>query len=109
MSKKNSKDKRLPAPRVSEAELCQVYALAKKAGLPVTTYIREQVLNGQIVINEAPQIIDHATFMELKRIGVNLNQAMRKFNQTGEAPVTMEVIALRVGKFLDAIIEELIP
>ena len=73
---------------------------AKDAGMSLTAYARQQFLKGKLVIHEKRKL-DHETFDQLRRIGVNLNQLTRAVNQTGNIPDTrLSNICLRLEDFL---------
>mgnify|MGYP004003337493 CR=1 FL=1 len=87
---KKSKEERLTE-RVkfdlTRSDYVQALSNAEKAGLTLTAYAREQFLRGKVVIHQNRKL-DHATFSELRRIGVNLNQLTRAVNQSGNIPDT---------------------
>lgn len=60
---------------------------ANDAGMTMAAYARQQFLKGKVVIHEKRKL-DHATFDQLRRVGVNLNQLTRAVNQTGNIPDT---------------------
>lgn len=72
------RDARLPAARVTAAELAYVEELADRAGLPVSEYVRRRALGGRVVAREAAT--DARALDELNRIGVNLNQLTHAAN-----------------------------
>ena len=57
---------------------------AKKAMLSVSKYMRLMSLDGAINIQESRA--DFALVQELNKIGVNLNQMVKKFNAVGTTP-----------------------
>ena len=109
--KKKPDDKRtarLPALRMTPQELELTKQAAANLGLPVTTFARDMILNGQVITGEGEGVIDPTVILELQRIGNNLNQAVKKFHQTGKPPAQLEAVALRVNRFLDLIIDEIV-
>ena len=72
---------------------------AEKAGMTLTAYSRQLFLSGRVVIMQTRQL-DHATFDQLRRIGVNLNQLTRRFNQTDEYPAGLPDLCDLIHQFL---------
>jgi hypothetical protein len=108
--KKQDKDKRtarLPAIRMTEDELADTKAKAKGIDLPLTTYAREMILKGQIIITQTEGQIDPAVFLELRRIGNNINQAVKKYHEVGTPPPILEQLAVKLDELLDALIDKL--
>src|SRR5688572_23965654 len=84
--KSNERDKRQVQVniRLTSEEAEKVYHYAKASGLSPANWIRKKILTGKFPpVKISP--IDAATYHELKKIGVNLNQATHKLN-SGEAP-----------------------
>lgn len=75
---------RLPAPRVTAAELAHVQAQAARAGLDVAEFCRRAALRQRIA--QARAAADDALLLELNRVGVNLNQIARRLNASGRLP-----------------------
>lgn len=71
--------------RLTAAERVQVEQAAERAGLSASEFARLQALRGRVVVPEARRL-DHATFDELRRIGVNLNQLTRLANRGQPIP-----------------------
>ena len=72
------RDARLPASRVTAAELAHVEEQARAAGLDVSEYVRRRALGGRIAARRAAT--DDRALDELNRIGVNLNQLAHAAN-----------------------------
>jgi hypothetical protein len=72
------RDERLPAPRVTAAELGLVEGQAAAAGLDMAAYVRRCVLGQRVA--PARTAADDALLLELNRVGVNLNQIARALN-----------------------------
>lgn len=72
------RDERLPAPRVTAAELGHVEAQAAAAGLALAEYVRRGVLGQRVA--PARTAADDRLLLELNRVGVNLNQIARALN-----------------------------
>ena len=65
--------------RVSEAELFEIERLCIFAGINMSDLVRMAVLTAKIKPADIP-LIDQASFVELKRIGNNINQIARGCN-----------------------------
>lgn len=72
------RDARLPAPRLTSAELAFVAEQAEAAGLDMAEYVRRRVL-GQTVA-PAQSLTDARMIYEVNRVGVLLNQIARAMN-----------------------------
>ncbi len=72
---------------------------AAQAGMSPSNYGRKMLLTGQVVLLQTTRP-DPATFDQLRRIGVNLNQAVYKFHATGEPPPELASTAQAVEDFL---------
>lgn len=108
--KKSERDKRterLPALRMTPQELAATKQTANDAGLPLTTFARDMVLNGRIVLG-GEIAIDPALVLELKRIGVNLNQIARVANSTGDIPPGLSAVCERVNQVMDRLVDKLV-
>ena len=70
---------------------------AKDAGYKsLTPFIRDCVEKSKIVVNSPAPPINEATYMELNKIGVNLNQMTRRINEAVKSglPITDNSTAL---------------
>ena len=65
--------------RVSEAELFEIERLCRFAGMNMSDLVRMAVLTAKIKPADIP-LVDQASFVELKRIGNNINQIARSIN-----------------------------
>ena len=72
---------------------------AEKAGMTRTAYARQQFLSGRVVVVQSHQL-DYATFDQLRRIGVNLNQLTRLANQNEELPPGLSELCALIQRFL---------
>jgi hypothetical protein len=87
---KKSKEERLTklfAIRLTSTDYAKLSHASEDAGMTITDYARQQILNGKVVIHKY-RTLDYDTFNELRRIGVNLNQLTRAVNQSGNIPDT---------------------
>lgn len=72
---------------------------AAKAHMTRTAFNRQLFLEGRVVIMQTRQL-DYATYDQLRRIGVNLNQLTRRFNQTDEYPAGLSDLCALIHRFL---------
>ena len=102
---------------LTDAEYAEVSAAARQAGLARGAFAAEAALavaRGQIVTPDAPlrdafHALDRAALL-VRRIGVNLNQAVAKLNATGQYPAELVPVAqacLRRVERLDAAAEQI--
>ena len=71
---------------LTDAEYAEVSAAARQAGLARGAYAAEATLataRGEIAARDAFHALDRAALL-VRRIGVNLNQAVAKLNATGQ-------------------------
>lgn len=68
----------LPSIRVAPDEMSFIEAQAAKAGLPVSTYIRNLALHKRVA--PARSVADDRILFELNRCGVNLHQVVKSLN-----------------------------
>ena len=80
-------------------EYALILAAAKAARMTVSDYGRAMCLKGEITVKDTPGL-DPETYQQLRRIGVNLNQAVHKFHATGEAPPELISAAVEVERFI---------
>jgi hypothetical protein len=85
--------------RLTPAERLRIEHAAIAAGLSASEYARELTLKGRIVM-EQRIALDPASFDQLRRIGVNLNQLARIANQSKHAPPELARACAAVEKFL---------
>lgn len=85
--------------RVTAQERLRIETAAGHAGISPSEYMRRQALMGRVIVRER-RVIDHATFDQLRRIGVNLNQLTRLANQAGEVPSEVSRAAATVERFI---------
>ncbi len=106
---KKSKEERLIARlelRLTTTDYAKAVQAAEDAGMTLTDYARQQILNGKVVIHKYRKL-DHDTFDQLRRVGVNLNQLTRAVNQSGNIPDTrLSNICLRLEDVLSKTIND---
>ena len=91
--------------RLTAAERAQITMGARRAGLTVSDYLRQQALVGRVVVREQRRL-DHAAFDQIRRLGVNLNQLTRLAHQTGQIPPEVARAAAAVEKVLGREIDQ---
>ena len=94
-----------PRVRCSEAELAQLRARAKKAGMSVSCYMRHMLVHGKVVrkgnSRVAPEFL-----LQLMRTGSELQRLRESIEQRGVAvPQEMQVCMQR----MDAVLQEVLP
>ncbi len=85
--------------RLRPVEYFRVRRAAVRANMSLSEYVRHMLLTGQLTITERPAI-DPALFDQLRRIGINLNQAVHRLHATGEIPGDLARAAEKVEAFL---------
>jgi hypothetical protein len=92
--------------RLTTGEFKKVSEYATMSGLSAANWIRKKIFTGKFpTMKESP--IDTATYQELKRIGVNLNQATHKLNQ-GEMPKDYLFFVFQVRGLLERTLKALL-
>lgn len=76
-----------------------VFRAAALAGLSPSAYARKMLLTGKVVRVQTSKP-DPETMDQLRRIGINLNQAVHKFHGTDEVPPELARAAAAVENFL---------
>lgn len=88
--------------RLTAAELAQLHADAERAGRAFPDFVRERVLTGRVTVEQG-RVLAPEVWIELRRLGVNLNQIARALN-TGREPGSVAAIvrarAEEVGSLL---------
>jgi hypothetical protein len=80
----------LPPVRCTQKEKEMIVSRSKQAGMSMSEYLRHMALRGKINIRESQ--IDFEAVQQLRKIGINLNQATKKFNSTGNAPAELKTL-----------------
>lgn len=104
----NHKDKRVVQVniRLTEDEYKKVASYASDSDLTPANWIRKKVFTGKFPSPKL-SVIDSLTYQELRKIGVNLNQAIHKINE-GEVPSFFLRILLDLKKHIEHILNLLI-
>jgi len=84
---------------VRPVDYALILGAAKAARMTVSEYGRTMCLRGRVVVKKTREL-DPDTYDQLRRIGVNLNQAVKKFHSTGEAPPDLESAARLIEKLI---------
>jgi uncharacterized phage-associated protein len=92
--------------RLTEDENKKVIHYASASGLSPANWIRKKVFTGKFPAVKASPL-DASIYNELKKIGVNLNQATHKINQ-GDMPKDYTVFILQLRNLLDKVLKTLI-
>lgn len=86
--------------RLPPGEFVRVQKAAIDAGKSLSEYARSLVIEGRVVVRTHRQLDPHA-FDQLRRIGVNLNQAVRLFHANkSDPPPELLSAAATVERFL---------
>lgn len=92
--------------RLTSDEYKKVSDYAAASGLSPANWIRKKIFTGKFpTVKESP--IEAATYHELKKIGVNINQATHKLNQ-GEMPKDYLLFVLQVRNLLERTLKVLL-
>lgn len=89
---------------VRPAEYVRIQQNAAASGESLADYARSMVLKGRVVV-EQTRALDHAAYDQIRRIGVNLNQAVHKLNATGRIPPDLASAAASVERILSEIMD----
>ncbi len=84
---------------VRPAEYDLITKAATAARMTVSEYGRAMCLTGKVTVKKT-RGLDPETFNQLRKIGVNLNQAVHKLHATGKAPPSLESAAQTVEDFI---------
>jgi hypothetical protein len=86
------------------AEYLRVRQTAERARLSVSDYARTMLLTGQVTIRQV-QSLDADAIDQLRRIGINLNQAVHKLHATGKIPPELASAAAVVEEYILGMID----
>ena len=85
--------------RLRPAEYLRIRQAAQAAGLTLSDYIRRMLLRGEVTVRQS-RSLDPDVYDQLRRIGVNLNQAVHKLHATGQIPPELARAAAVVEAFI---------
>jgi hypothetical protein len=92
--------------RLTTDENTKVNEYATASGLSPANWVRAKIFTGKFPpVKMSP--LDASIYQELKKIGVNLNQATHKINQ-GDFPKDYSVLQFQLLALLDKILKALI-
>lgn len=94
----------LPSVRCTEDEKNLILNKAALAGQSVSEFMRNMALKGQIIVRESSLNIEAA--MQLRKLGVNLNQQTKKLNATGVLPIELVTLWRKLENVLDQMMEK---
>jgi wyosine [tRNA(Phe)-imidazoG37] synthetase (radical SAM superfamily) len=83
--------------RVNADEYAQLLAEAEKAGVSVSTFVRESSLRKKL--KARPSLIDSEAWIELARVGNNLNQIAKHLNvakRSGGDDAVLDAVAVEL-------------
>lgn len=90
--------------RMRPAEYLKILREAERSNLSLSDYARRMLLSGTVSVTPAKGL-DPETFDQLRRIGVNLNQAVHKLHTTGRIPAELASAAALVETFILGMID----
>lgn len=82
--------------RLSRSERTHVERLASEAGLPPATFIRQAALSAVVLARAEIPAVNRETYLELARVGSNLNQIAHHLN-AGTATGVDESVVRRLA------------
>lgn len=85
---------------VRPVEYIRIQQAAIRARMTLSEYGRAKLLGEAVVTAPQPRRLDPELFAQLRRIGVNLNQAVYRLHATGQAPPELASAAAAVERFL---------
>lgn len=91
--------------RLTEAECVQLEKLSAYAGLQASEVIREAVFKNRVLQAKVP-VLDQQTYVELKRIGNNINQIAKHLNAGQGIGANNHLAA--IDRYLSIILKKLI-
>ena len=105
---KKSPEERLTKPvrfDLRPSDFLRALQRAEKAGMTLTAFARQQFLKGRVVIKQTRQL-DHAAYDQLRRLGVNYHQMLKKYHLTNIPPPPEVVrVSLLIENFIKKHIE----
>lgn len=92
--------------RLTAVEKMRLQKAAIAAGLSLSEFVRAMLVHGRLKVVQDVRQFDAELYDNLRRIGINLNQAVHKFHATGHAPPSLERAAAMVEKAVMELIEK---
>jgi hypothetical protein len=90
---------------VTPAEYVRIQQNAAAHGESVSDYTRQMVLKGRVVVEQTRRL-DHAAYDQVRRLGVNLNQAVHKLHATGRIPPELLSSAATIDRLLGKLLDD---
>ena len=90
--------------RLRPAEYLRIRHAAQKANMSVSDYTPRMLLSGTVIVKKT-RSLDPAAYDQLRRIGINLNQAVHKLHSTGLIPPELARAAAIVEAFMLGMID----
>jgi uncharacterized protein (DUF1778 family) len=84
---------------VKPSEYLRIQQAAAAAGESLSDYARSMILKGRVVVQHT-RPFDHAVFDQIRRIGVNPNQAVHRLHATGRMPPELPRAAATIERLL---------
>lgn len=91
--------------RMRRGEYLRVVRNAAQANLSLSEYVRRMLLSGQVTIKQMRRL-DPDGFDQLRRVGINLNQAVYKLHATGRIPPELASAAATVERIILGMIDD---
>jgi hypothetical protein len=102
----SSQRNKLLSCRLTAGELRRLQKAAHGASLTLSEFVRAVLVNRAVKVTRHVRIFDGELYEELRRIGVNLNQAVYRLHSTGQAPPELGRAAAAVEKAVGKLIAE---
>lgn len=99
---KKSKEERLTKRleiRLSATDYANLAHASEDAGMTLSDYARQQILNGRVIIKQTRKL-DHEAYDQLRRLGILLNQLTKTSNYTGKISPEILRLCFRIEHFL---------
>ena len=103
---REKRDQWIPKIRASASELAAIEARRERAGLPLSTYVRQMAIAGAII--QRQPLADRELIRHLAARGNNLNQLARKANIRGELDADLTDRLEGLISTIEALIDELV-
>jgi hypothetical protein len=90
--------------RMRPAEYLKIRREAQRANMSLSDFTRTMLLSGTVTVRQM-QTLDPEVFDQLRRIGINLNQAVHKLHATGRIPPELARAAAAVESYILGMID----
>jgi hypothetical protein len=92
--------------RFTPTEYQRLVKAAGQAGFTLSEFVRAVLINRRVKITQDVRKFDGELYDQLRRIGVNLNQAVHRFHATGDPPAEITRAAAAVEKMVMNMIDQ---